>query len=59
MDNRFHREYVVEDDTYESGSMSVEQMKKVMRGLMDAQMDIIRFSMNRPWPQEVEKEGSD
>lgn len=44
----FHKEYVLDADIYEEGTMSAEQMDRVMRGLMDAQLDIIKYQMNRP-----------
>jgi hypothetical protein len=44
-----HREYVIDDTVYgETRSVSLEEMRRVMKGLQDAQLDILRFSINPP-----------
>lgn len=55
------RDRVLDDDVYSlSMSLSEEEVRRIMRGLMEAQLDIIKFSMNPPRVyQAVEKEGSD
>ena len=44
-----HREFLVDDTVYgETRSVSLEEMRRIMKGLQEAQLDILKFSINPP-----------